>query len=101
MAVERLSKAYIRASEVASRSIAGECVIVPVRKGVAELDAIFTLDGVGERIWELLEHPVTGERIVEVVCAEYEVTPEQAGADVTELLDDLLAARLIQVAEKG
>lgn len=99
--MERLDTAYVREKDVASRSIAGELVIVPVRKGVGELDAIYTLDGVGERIWELLAHPVTVERIVEVVSAEYEVTPEQARADVAELLDDLLAARLIRVAEEG
>lgn len=92
---------YVREKDVPSRSIAGELVIVPVRKGVAELDAIFTLDGVGERIWELLALPTTGERIVEVVCDEYAVTSEQARADVVELLDDLLVARLIRVAEEG
>ncbi len=99
--MNRLDRTYVRETEVATRTIAGEVVIVPVRKGVGELDAIFTLDGVGERIWELLAYPVTGDRIVEVVCGEYEVTPEQARADIAELLDDLLGASLIRADEGG
>jgi hypothetical protein len=99
--VERQGSTYVHEKEVVSRAIAGELVIVPVRKGVGELDAIFTLDNVGSRIWELLAQPIAGERLVEVVCSEYEVPAEQARRDVDELLGDLLDVRLIRVHAKG
>jgi hypothetical protein len=78
-----------------TRSIAGETLIVPVRSGIADLDYIYALNEIGSLVWGLLDErrPVT--EIVEAICSEYEVTPEQAAQDIGDLLSSLEAAGLI------
>jgi len=88
------------AARSVTRLIAGETLIVPVADGVADLEAIFTLNPVGSRIWELLEPPVTYRRLVEVVAEEYDVSPDEAARDVADFVEDLRAAGLIESVEE-
>src|SRR5262245_45541245 len=89
----------MRGREVVTRRIADETLIVPVAGGVGDLDAIYTLNGVAARIWQLLEQPTTTGRIVEAIREEFDVTAERAGQDVSEFLATLERARLIAAAE--
>jgi Coenzyme PQQ synthesis protein D (PqqD) len=84
-----------RGREVVTRQIADETLIVPIAGGVGDLDAIYTLNGVAARIWQLLEEPTTAERIVQAIQEEFNVDPDRAAADVTEFLAALGRARLI------
>ena len=81
--------------KLVTRSIGGETLIVPVRSGVADLECIYALNEVGSRIWELLDERTPVKNIVEAICSEYDVTPEQAACDIGELLSSLEAAGLI------
>ena len=81
-----------------TRSIGGETLIVPVRSGVADLECIYALNEVGSRIWELLDERTPVKKIVETICSEYDVTPEQAVRDISELLSSLEAAGLVRGA---
>jgi len=87
-----------RGRDVVTRRIADETLIVPVAGGVGDLDAIYTLNAVGARIWQLLEGPTTARRITDAIQQEFEVSPEQAEQDVTEFLTALERARLVVVA---
>ena len=64
-------------------------MIVPVTGHVMDLESIYGLNPVGSRIWELLRSPTTADRIVDAVAAEFEVSPQDAAADVGEFLDAL------------
>jgi hypothetical protein len=79
-----------------TRQIAGETIIVPVCGGVGELDAIYTLNEVGSRIWQLIDTPITVGQIVETLSREYEVAAECARRDVVEFLELLSRRGLIQ-----
>ena len=81
-----------------TRSIAGETLIVPVRSGIADLECIYALNEVGSRIWELLDERTPVKKIVEAVCSEFDVTPEQATRDISELLSSLETAGLVRGA---
>ena len=72
-----------------SRRIAGEVILVPIRKNVGDLQCIYTMNEIGARIWELLDGKGT---IADMVCAigsEYEIEPAQAEADVVGFLTQL------------
>lgn len=86
---------YSKDKNLVARSIAGETLIVPVRSGVADLDYIYALNEVGSRVWELLDERRSVDKVVEAICTEYEVPPEQATRDIGELLSSLEAAGLI------
>lgn len=55
----------------------------------------FGLNGVGPRIWELLEQPISEEELVDTLVAEYEVTREVCAAEVGAFLDGLRQRRLL------
>lgn len=79
-----------------TRRIAGETIVVPVSSRVGDLDAIYTLNEVGSRIWSFLEQPISIEAIVALLCEEYDAPPERITADVLELLDMLHEKGLIR-----
>ena len=92
--------AVVRAADrTVTRLIAGETLIVPIAAGTADLDAIFTLNPVASRIWELIEQPRTVPQLVDAVCDEFEVPRESAARDVVEFLDSLRGAGLIATAD--
>lgn len=86
---------HIQADNLVTREIAGETIIVPIGSSVGELNAIFTLNPMGTMIWEMLRVATPDRAIVQKICQEYQVLPEEAERDLTELLDSLRAAGLI------
>jgi hypothetical protein len=81
-----------------TRRVAGETIVVPVSSRVGDLDAIFTLNEVGSRVWALLEAPRTVQEIVTVLSEEYDASSEQIARDVIELLTELRASGLVRAA---
>jgi hypothetical protein len=86
---------HIQADNLVKRQIAGETIVVPIRGGVGELNAIFTLNPIGTMIWEMLSTATPNRKIVQAICQEYEVTLEEAESDLAGFLDSLRAAGLI------
>ncbi len=83
------------APSVVSTSIPGETVILD-----ASGDRYYSLDGVGEHVWGLVQRgPTTAEAIVAAVVAAYDVDPEVGARDVADLLAELVERRLVVVGE--
>lgn len=83
--------AVLKKSEnVVFRKIENEYILVPIKSNAAELDYIYTLNEVGARIWELIDGTRTVGDIRDIICSEYEVTPETAVADLDALLAELV-----------
>jgi coenzyme PQQ synthesis protein D (PqqD) len=57
----------------------------------------YGLNDVGTRVWSLIQEPKTVGEIVKIVVAEYDVEPEQFERDLTNLLQDLQSANLIEI----
>jgi hypothetical protein len=89
---------HIHAGAVVSREIAGEMLAVPVRHGVGDLDSVYTFNELGAHIWLLLEQGRTTEELADWIRANYEVTAEQAFADVARFVAELRAERLLRSA---
>ena len=45
---------FIRNRDVVSRQIEGELIIVPVRRGVGDMNSLYTLNPVGSVLWEFM-----------------------------------------------
>ena len=89
---------FTKDKDLVTRSIAGETLIVPVRSGISDLDYTYVLNEVGSRVWELLDQRRPVDKIVEAICAEYDVPRDQAALDIGELLGSLETAGLIHPA---
>lgn len=73
-------------------SVGGEIVILGVKAG-----RYYGVDGVGARVWQLVQSPVSVAAIRDAIVAEYAVDPARCEADVFALLRSMLDARLIEV----
>jgi hypothetical protein len=90
---------YVRSSNVVSREIAGETLVVPVRGGVGDLDSIFSFNPLGSHLWELLKEGASVEGMAEWVVEHYEVASEQASEDIRSFVDELRRTGLIHALE--
>jgi hypothetical protein len=86
---------YQQAENIVTRQVAGETLLVPISGDLADLGQIFSLNEVGRFIWERLAREGDVEGLVGAIVQEFDVTREKAFLDVSELLRDLLQARLI------
>ena len=85
----------VRSRSVVSRVIAGETLIVPVRGKVGDLASIYSFNGTGSLIWQLLESPKALTDLISTVELDYEVGQEQAQGDVTRFVNEMLSVGLV------
>lgn len=88
-----------RSDDFVTRVIGDEMVVVPVRLGVANLESMFTMNGVGTAIWQRLDGQATVQEVAAGLASEFAVTPAEALADVNDFLA-LLAAKGLLAGDK-
>ena len=94
----RPGRVATKADGFVSRSIGEDLIIVPVRGGVGDLNAVFTLNPVGATIWKLIDGATPVERLAVAVAAEYEVSVEAAARDVDDFLQALIDKGILEQA---
>jgi hypothetical protein len=87
---------FSRGEDFVARDIAGETIIVPIRNGVGDLNAVYTLNEIGTRIWQLIDGRTSAREITGTITAEYEVPETEALGDILEYLTSLQEAGLIR-----
>jgi len=87
---------YARREGVVLREVAGEQILVPVRRDVADLRAIFALNHVGRRIWELLDGARDLQGVLAGLVERFDVTAEEAAADLRRFVEQLRQAGLVE-----
>jgi hypothetical protein len=92
---DRGAKVYRKNPDVVTRKIAGELFLVPIRGKVADMQRIFSLNPVGELIWESMDAQENLNDIRDKVVAHFDVSRETAMTDVEEFIAALLQAKLI------
>jgi hypothetical protein len=90
---------YVRSESVVSRVIAGETLIIPVRKGVGDLASIYSLNEVASVIWQSVTGPRSTEEIVHTLQNEFAGEPEQMEQDVHAFLQEMSSVGLINEVE--
>ena len=89
---------FRKKGEYVARVIAGETIVVPIRGQVGDLESIYNLNEVGSLIWGMVDGETPVSRMIDAVCLEFDVTPEQAEEDTLNFLRGLEAAGLVEVA---
>jgi len=87
---------FRKSSNVVSRVVANEAIAVPIRRGAADLDSIFTFNEAGTSLWAMLEEKRSSAEMSEFLRREYGLSAEQAAADTQAFIDNLAAAGLIE-----
>jgi len=86
----------VRSGSIVSREVAGETIVVPICRGVGDLDSVYTFNFVGKSLWHLLEQGRTAEELANWVATHFEVTAEQAATDVQSYLAELQEVGLVR-----
>jgi hypothetical protein len=92
--LQKLSVNYQVSSEHLYSEIGSESVILDLKSGV-----YYGLNETGNQIWQWLQQPKTESEIIALILEEYDVTPEQGAKDVKALLQEMIEARIIKIAE--
>jgi Coenzyme PQQ synthesis protein D (PqqD) len=58
----------------------------------------FGVSGIGPFIWQLIETPQSFGALVDAICADFEVDPDTARADLRSFLDQLAENGMIGVS---
>ena len=85
-----------RSEEVAAKVIDGEAIIINLANGV-----YYSMDKVGAFVWDLLQTGHTLEEVIAAVTTRYDVSREQAEANVRELVQELVQENLVVASENG
>ena len=71
------------------RQIADTYVLIPIGKALVRFDGMVTLNGTGVFLWRQLEQGATRETLADALTAEYDVSREDALADIDAFLASL------------
>lgn len=77
------------------RNIAGSDIVVPVGNASKVFNGMITLNDSGAFLWSALQKDTTVDEVVAKLTSEYEVSTEQATADVQKFVDMLRENDLI------
>jgi hypothetical protein len=91
-----LERYFIKEKDLVTRNVAGETIIVPIKNRVGDLDSIYTLNGVGTVIWELIDGKKSVTQIAEEIYLIYDVTAEEAKKDTVDFITTLKEAGLVR-----
>jgi len=80
-----------------SRVVAGEAIVVPVRRGAADMDSIYTFNDTGSMLWSLIENGGSARDLAARLESEYGISAEQAAADTDQFVQELREAGLIEL----
>ncbi len=78
------------------RQIAGEFLAVPISNTAGDNASIVILNPVSQIIWGKLETGASFDEILDVVTTEFDVSAEEASADIKDFLNGLEEAGLLK-----
>ena len=87
-----------RSSNVVSRVVAGEAIVIPIRRGAADMDSIFTFNDAGTKLWSLISDGQGLDALAAHLQSEYGLSPEQASTDAAAFMSDLKQEGLVEPA---
>ena len=86
---------FSRKEDIVCRRIAGETFLVPIRGDLADMRRIFTLDAVAAFIWNVMDGNISLSGICDRLVETYDVTRNQAEADINDFVAVLLENGLV------
>jgi hypothetical protein len=78
------------------RRIGSQFVLVPIARDVAEVDSLFTLNGLGTFLWERFDGVADGNAHVAAVVQRFDVTTDRAAEDYLAFVGHLLAIGAVE-----
>jgi hypothetical protein len=93
--MDLLERVFKKSDAMVFRKIGQECILVPIRQGVGDLESIYTLNETAALIWDLLDGRAKGTEIRDKITEEFDVTLEEAENDLVHHLKELASIKAI------
>jgi hypothetical protein len=91
-----LDTVYMPSKELLVKQIKGECVIIPLRRGVADLeDVFFKLSETAKAMWDQLDGKKTLKEIARELSLEYDAGSERIERELLGLAEELLKGGML------
>lgn len=90
-----MSKIFVQNSDFVSREVAGEFLLVPLRRRLADANNLYVLNETGAAVWKSLDGCRTLDEIRHALLQEFAVSEEEAARDIEILINDLLSIEAI------
>jgi len=87
---------YRKNPDFVQRDVAGECILVPIRRTLPQANSIYVLNDTGSDFWNRIDGSRSLQEITAGFAEEYDVAVEQLSQDLETLLADLLSIRAIE-----
>lgn len=84
-----MQEIYKKSDDFVYRKIAGETILVPIRKAIKNLQSIYSLNETACRIWENIDGKHTLDKIIQSVESEYEIDKNTLEQDIKYILERL------------
>ena len=78
------------------REVMGEVLAIPVGESLLDFNGMICLNPVGDEIWKGLQAEKTREEILEDILEEFDVSREEATADLDDFLLRLRESNLLE-----
>jgi hypothetical protein len=93
-----MDRIYAKNQDFVQREVAGECILIPVRRQLTEVSSLYVLNETGAALWRRIDGKKTLQDIILEFLNEFDVTQAQLEQDVASLIEDLLSIHAIQEA---
>jgi len=92
---KKLNRCYKKNPDVVFRKVAGEFLLVPIKRKAADIQSIYALNETGARSWELIDGKRNLREIAQLITEEFQVELNKAASDLIELINGIEKAKLI------
>ena len=92
MSLLTLDSRLVRLPGLVASEMDGDLVMMSIQHG-----KYFGISGVGTRVWELIEQPVSVGQIVAVICQEFDISESTCRNDMLAFSAELLAHKVAEV----
>lgn len=90
-----LAAVYAKNPDYVERDVAGECILVPIRRNLVDSNSIYVLNETGAALWGRIDGTRSIRKITAEFVEEYDVTLERLHQDFHTLLSDLLSIHAV------
>jgi hypothetical protein len=85
-----------RNSDLMTTEIDGELVLLSIENG-----KYYSLNGIGTKIWKLIENPIPVLEVCRKLMSEFEVDSKRCEYEVQAFLSELISASLVSRCEQN
>lgn len=83
------------------REVAGNTIVIPVGDAAINFNGMINLNETGAFLWKLLENDVEPRFLLQELMKEYDVEEEQAKKDITDVINKLYNAGVLDAEQKN